>query len=457
MPKAEWHCELGGILVKDGVSQSDINVIKRDPGRSRGDPGYWWYDNSRGTQGIVDNAVKSGGAGYRYFIRQNNTGDPCRVGPACSLTAGNFFNHGFLPPSRQRLNNNRPEIRGEYELVMAHHDSINMYTHNDASIMKVDWFHADSMRLPDDDPEGQVIGVWLFKSSFSTLSIIAREKPSAGGSDVLVGYEIILAGGPLPKKVVTGPVRLTADTGPLDSIDGSAPFLMTNFAEENFFHLLVPRKDAVSHKSQIEHYVQASTILKEWKHVATLQPPDDVDGTTITAAAFVQNSQGTFEAVARVTPPNQKGDYLVGYHALNTEGEWSSPFTLSTGGGPIPVTGAPILMESTDDDRDLLHLLVPTEDVTVHYILPVSSFGDPNAKWEGVAKLSSFQGLTVTAVSLVKNIDGGFEAVTRARKPGGEEVAVGYELEPGQTQWSEGTALTANDGPIIGIPVRPLD
>lgn len=361
-----------------------------------------------------------------------------------------------------------------YQLVVAREDMINEYTHDDTFILDRGWLHTHTLPLLDEDDEedvaGQAIGVWLFESGPNTLSVIARKRPSQGGSDFLIGYEIPLGRTQEEEEEEergrVGPRRLTADTGPLDSIDGTAPFLRTNFAEQNLFHLLVPREDRNSRKSRIEHYVQEKSILGRWQHVATLQPPDDVAGTKITAVAFVQSSQGKFEAVARVTSPNQPKDYLVGYEldvtalsqpldkldadALRHLIRWSPPFKLFADSGLIGVTGTPILIESITDDKDLFHMLVPDKDTTVHYTLPVGFFrGSEVRRWQGVAQLSSFQGLTVTAVSLVEDLAGGLAAVTHVQRPQGDEYVVGYELPAGQTQWSEGAVLEANDGPIL--------
>lgn len=170
---------------------------------------------------------------------------------------------------------------------------INEYTHDDASILDRHWLHADTLSPPDGDTEGQAIGVWLFQSGPNTLSVIARERSSQCGSDFLVGYEVVL--GRMrevrDERAWVVPVRLVADTGPLDGITGSAPFLLTNFDEGNLFHLLVPREDEVSRASRIEHYTQEGSILGQWRRVATLHPPSDVPGTKITAVTFVQSSQ----------------------------------------------------------------------------------------------------------------------------------------------------------------------
>lgn len=273
------------------------------------------------------------------------------------------------------------------------------------------------------------------------------------------------------KRSWTGPVRLVADTGPLDGVDGTAAFLLTKFSEKNLFHLLVPREDKVTGVSRIEHYTQARSIFGKWRHVATLQPPNGVAGTKITAVAFVQSSQKKLEVVAHVTPLNQGENYLVGYELdlaapspplsyqeLSDERPrhqvgWSSPFKLATATGPIGVTGSPIIIESTSGNKHLFHLLVPTKDVIVHYTLPVGSFS--HGKWESIAQLNSFQGLPVTAVSLVENVAGGFEAVTFVLEADGGELVVGYERQPGATQWSDGVALKTKDGPIVaGQPTK---
>jgi hypothetical protein len=256
-----------------------------------------------------------------------------------------------------------------------------------------------------------------------------------------------------------GPVRLVADTGrSIDGVDGSAAFLLTNFDEENLFHLLVPRMDEVSLASRIEHYTQEKSILGQWTHVATLQPPSDVPGTKITVVTFVQSSQGKFEAVARVTPPNEGDNYLAGYEldAVNNQKDWSPPFRLVADTAPIGVTGSPTIIESDFGEEDRFHLLVPNKAVTVHYTQAVGSFS--KGQWKRFATLNPFQNLPVTAVSLVENQVGGFEAVTRVQRPQGDELVIGYELKPGTTQWSDGVALNADDGPILaGKPTPPVD
>jgi hypothetical protein len=452
MPSANWHCELGGILIK-GVVRNEVNSMGRDPIRDPRVVRYWWYDNLRGLQGIVDNAVHSG-PGYLYFTREGSTVTRCFVGTSCSLTAGNSFNHSFFSSISQGREDDQSTIRGEYQLVVPRDAVINEYTHDDASILDGHWLHADTLSPPEGDTEGQAIGVWLFQSGPNTLSVIARERSSQGGSDFLVGYEVVLGRTreERDERALVGPVRLGADTGPLDGITGSAPFLLTNFDKGNF-HLLVPREDQASRESRIEHYTQEGSILGQWKHVATLHPPSDVPGTIITAVTFVQSSQKKFEAVARVTPPNQGDNYLVGYEldlgAVNHQQGWSPPFRLVTDTGPIGVTGSPIIIESDVGEKNRFHLLVPTKAVTVQYTLDVGSFGDGSkGRWKSFATLNPFQDLPVTAVSLVENLDGGFEAVTRVQLLQGDEMVVGYELQPGATKWSDGVALNADDGPI---------
>ena len=261
------------------------------------------------------------------------------------------------------------------------------------------------------------------------------------------------------ERVWVGPVRLVADTGPINGVTGSAAFLLTNFDEENLFHLLVPREDEVSRESRIEYYTQKKSILGQWTHVATLQPPSDVPGTKITAVTFVQSSQGKFEAVARVTPPNEGVSYLVGYEldAVNNQKDWSPPFKLVADTGLIDrVTGSPTIIESDFGEEDRFHLFTPHDAVTIQYTLAVGSFSD--GQWKSFATLNPFQNLPVKAVSLVENQGGGFEAVTRVQRPQGDELVIGYELKPGTTQWSDGVALNADDGPILaGKPTPPVD
>jgi len=351
---------------------------------------------------------------------------------ACSLSGGQFINRS----SSRDLH--------EYQLVVPRYAAVNEYIHDDASILDGRWLHANTLSPPEGDTKGQAIGAWLSQSSVSTLSVIVRERSSQGGSDFLVGYEVVLdrTREKTDERAWVGPVRLVADTGQINGVDGTAAFLLTNFDEENLFHLLVSRE------SRIEHYTQEESILGQWTYVATLQPPSDVPGTKITAVTFVQSSQGKFEAVARVTSPN--GDnYLVGYEldAVNYQKEWSPPFSLVADTAPISVTGSPTIIESDFGKEDRFHLLVPNKAVTVHYTQAVGSFS--TGQWKHFATLNRFQNLPVTAVALVENQVGGFEAVTRVQSPQGDELVIGYELKPGTTQWSNGVALKADDGPIL--------
>jgi hypothetical protein len=453
MPSANWHCKPNGILIT-GIGRGDS--ISRNPAG-----GSYVWSNSLG--GYIDSAI-TGGVGYTYTAPEGSTDPPCMKG-ICSATAGSFLNYGFS--ISREPGDDQSTIEGEYQLVVPRYAVVNEYIHDNASILDGRWQHANTLPPPDADTKGQAVGAWLFQSSVSTLSVIARERSSQGGSDFLVGYEVSLDKTP---REWAGPVRLVADTGPLNGVTSQGAFLLTNFDEENLFHLLVAREDEASLGSRIEHYTQQSSILGQWTHVATLQPPSDVPGTTITGVTFVQSSQGKFEAVARVTPPNGGDNYLVGYEldVANHQQEWSPPFRLVTDiGDPfvtVSVTGSPIIIESNFGDEDRFHLLVPTKVVpvhgpvhnpvygTVHYTLPVGSFTE--GKWTRFATLSPpFPNLPVTAVSVVENLAGEFEAVTRIQGPQRDEVVVGYNLKPGTTEWYLGGPLAADDGPIlIGKP-----
>ncbi len=373
--------------------------------------------------------------------------------------------------------------------MVALKDVINEYTHDEVSILDGRWQHVNT--LPPLDAVTQTIGAWLFQSGPSTLNVIAREKPSQGGSDFLVGYQIRLSGAQEEEGVeaiegeenaesesdggkhgrdVIGPVPLVADTDLIDRITSTAAFLLTSFDEENLFHLLVARG------AVIEHFTHSSESILDgpWTRVTPLPPPSDVPEIQVTAVAFVQSSQGKFEVVARVTPLNEGDSFLIGYELdlINNQDGWSPPFPLpvSTSGvdearAALPVsingvTGSPIIIESSFDDQDRFDLLVPRLGpngfVIDHYIHEFGSIR--KGQWTHFATLNPFQGFPFTAVSLVQNQDGGFEAIARARRPEGNEVVVGYELQPGATQWSDGVALNANDGPILaGKPTPPVD
>jgi len=453
--QANWDCGSNGMFIHAPGLGSGVRVIRSPTGSNLN----WNPVKS----GFVDHGGFDSRLSYTYSARGFTSSDESKKRTNCPYTAGRFLNLSSIPSISEVLEDDQSTSQGEYQLVVPRYAAVNEYIHGYVSILDGRWLHANTLSPPDGDTKGQAISAWLFQSSSRILSVIARERSSLGGSDFLVGYEITFdkprPDGGKHKRVWVGPDRLADDTGrPIDGVTGTAAFLLTNFNEENLFHLLVPRMDEVSRESRIEHYTQEESIRGQWTHVATLQPPSDVPGTKITAVTFVQSSQGKFEAVARVTPPN--GDnYLVGYEldAVNNQKDWSPPFRLVADTASISVTGSPTIIESDFGEEDrFFHLLVPNKAVTVHYTQAVGSFS--KGQWKPFATLNPFQNLPVTAVSLVENQVGGFEAVTRVQRPQGDELVIGYELKPGTTQWSDGVALNADDGPILaGKPTPPVD
>ena len=514
-----WNCCLNGMFISATGLRPDARV-SRSPVQRNVKPHFHWFQRNLNI-GFVDDGKFAAGTSYTYSASRFTTSDPAtKVVPCtCPRTACSFLNLSFFPSISKAPENDQSISWGEYQLLVPRYAAVNLYVEDDAnvSIQNGRWLHAYTLPPPDGDTRGQAIGAWLFQSSPSILSVIARERLLQGRNDILVGYQIVLdrpleereegdvgetvkevdvevkvvevavkevevkvveveldaesgeeeakesimsrPDGGKHERVWVGPVRLVADTGPIDGVTGSAAFLLTNFDEGDLFHLLVPCTDEVSHKAVIKHYTQEESILGQWTYVATLQPPSDDPETKFTAVTFVQSSQGKFEAVARVTPPNEKYSYLVGYEldAVNHQKEWSPPFGLVADTGPIDkVTGSPTIIESDFGEEDRFHLLVPQDTVTVQYTLALGSFRD--GQWKSFAKLNPFQNLPVTAVSLVENQVGRFEAVTRVQRPQGDELVIGYELKPGTTQWSDGIALNADDGPILaGKPTPPVD
>ena len=495
--QVDWDCGSNGMFIHAPGLGSGVRVTRNKPGA------LLQWNNVK--SGFVDN----GGFNlppYKYSAPGFESSDDSKKRPNCPHTAGNFLNHSFLPSSSEAPEDDQSTSQGEYQLVVPRYAVINEYIHDDETILDGRWRHENILPLSDGDTRGQAIGAWLFQSSPRIFNVIARERSSQGGRDFLVGYEIILdrtleereegvvgetakegyaeviveevevkkeveverdAEAVIEveesiesrpdrrkhKRVWVGPVPLVTDTDrPIDGVTGSAAFLLTNFDEENLFHLLVPSG------ASIEYFTNNSgSILGKWTHVATLQPPSDVPETQITAVTFVQSSQGKFEAVARVTQPNERYSYLVGYEldAVNHQREWSSPFRLVADTVPIDkVTGSPTIIESDFGEEDRFHLLVPQDALTVQYTLAVGSFS--GEQWKSFATLNPFQNLPVKAVSLVENQVGGFEAVIRVQGPQGDELVIGYELRSGMTQWSDGVALNADDGPILaGKPTPP--
>jgi hypothetical protein len=484
MVSAGWICNNGkklGVLIQ-GVA-NELTIARNPPG-----PGGFlapYRDSLR--RGFLDRDARNNRAKSFTYIAPEGSAT-CDKNSLCHITAGNSVNVS-LSLVRQRT---QFTIWGEYQIVVALKDVINEYTHDEASILDGRWQHVNT--LPPLDGVTQTIGAWLFQSGPNTLSVIAREKPSQDGSNFLVGYEIRLGGaqgedgveviereknaesesdgsehgkdliGPVPLVAATDvivPVPLVVATDPIDRITSSAAFLLTSFDEENLFHLLVARG------AVIEHFTHSSESILDgpWTRATLLPPPSDVPEIQVTAVAFVQSSQGKFEVVARVTPLTEGDSFLVGYELdlINNQDGWSPPFPLpvSTSGvdearAALPasingVTGSPIIIESSFDDQDRFDLLVPrlgpSGFVIDHYIHEFGSIR--KGQWTHFATLDPFQGFQFTAVSLVQNQAGGFEAIARARRPEGDEVVVGYELQPGTKQWSDGVALNADDDPIL--------
>ncbi len=503
--QADWDCNLQQMYIHAPGLTSGVRVTRAPTGAdlkwSTSKNGYLDDDRGKGFKKPP----------YTYSATGYESSDGSKKRKNCPHTAGNFFNLSYFPSHSEASGDDESMIQREFQLIVPRYAVINEYIHYDTSILNGDWQHANILPLLDDNAQRKAIGAWLFQSSPRVLSVIARERSSQEDSDFLIGYELFLDGIPgereeedigeitqegdaeeiegkvrekkeiaiervadagkvvieveVSMKVKSGrgkhegargrPVRLISDIGPINGVTGSAAFLLTNSVEENLFHMLVPRG------AIIEHYTHSSKSILDgpWTHVGILPSPSDIPGTQITAVAFVQSSQGKFEVVARVMPPVAGGSYLVGYEldAVNNPKGWSPAFSFVSDTGPIDkVTGSPIIIQSDFGEEDRFDLLVPRGTVTEHYIQPLGSIGEGQLRH--FATLHPFQNLQVTAVSLVQNHVGSFEAITRVMGPQGDESVIGYELKQEAIQWSDGVALTADDGPILaGKPTPPVE
>lgn len=206
------------------------------------------------------------------------------------------------------------------------------------------------------------------------------------------------------------------------------------------FAFLVPRT------TEILHYIHTPGSIKDgnWQLAHKLGLPDG-DGIQDTALSLVQNISGNLEALARVTPLQNRGNDTLAAYEFTSQAGWQGPFTPSSHEGPIDgVTGSQALIVTA---RKAFELLVPRGALIYHYMHDLGTITD--GPWELVATLQPFKDdnrFQPTAVSFMQSRSGSLKAIARVTPPPdeGDDFLVGYEFDT-ESGWSPPIQLLADD------------
>jgi len=263
-----------------------------------------------------------------------------------------------------------------------------------------------------------------------------------------------------------GPFPLIADGQPVTGVTGEPVFIQSTFGNRGNFELFVPQGNVIRH-----YYRDNDDPNLAWhlagdnfgyycpKFSACATP---VSLTLIQSNFLGDGVHGNFEAVVRVFGPGAtQPDRLDFWYLDVSSWKWHGPYPLSADGVPLSgVTGDPVMIQGTWDNRGNYELLVPQENMIRHYYRDNDSSSPAwHFRGEGFGYVCPPQMLCPTPRSLtfiqgnflVDGAHGNLEAIVRVSPVGGQpDYLDAWYFDSRTKRWAPAGTIVA-DGKTIEV------